>query len=116
MAFYGMLPRLRFYYKTALCKSQEFYQKKSKDQENIKKMCEICHMTFCPSACPNGEDLSAERCPACEMPLYEGEGIKAPDGSIYCKDCISEMDIYDILQICEIKDAVSLLKILENIK
>ena len=75
-------------------------------------MCEICQKVFCPSTCPNGEGDFTEICPQCGSALFEGEGIKAPDGCTYCKDCISEMDIYDILQICEIPDAVSLIEAL----
>lgn len=77
-------------------------------------MCEICQMAFCPSGCPEREPSPVRRCPRCEMPLYSGEGVKAPDGVIYCKDCISEMDLSEVLQICEISDAVSLLGILRK--
>ena len=77
-------------------------------------MCEICQMTFCPSRCPNGERGYDRVCPRCELPLYEGEGVTAPDGVTYCKECISEMDMDEILQICEINDAVSLIKALNE--
>ena len=77
-------------------------------------MCEICHMILCPPGCPNGEDTSLERCPRCGMPLFEGEGTKAPDGATYCEDCISEMDILEILNICEIPNAAALLEILNE--
>ena len=77
-------------------------------------MCEICQMLFCPSSCPNGESESSVRCYRCDTPIYSDEGVKAPDGGRYCKDCISEMDIDEILQICEIRDAVSLVGILNE--
>lgn len=110
----GMLPQDCFYYKAYLSKSQEKYQKKSIRSGEKSKMCELCLKTFCPSGCPNREYETTRECPTCGIPLYSDEGIEAPDGGIYCKDCISEMDIDEILQICEIKDAVSLVGILTD--
>ena len=71
-------------------------------------------MTFCPSGCPESVDKVSARCPRCEMPLYVGEGVTAPDGKLYCDDCISEMDIDEILQICEISDTASLIGIVKK--
>ena len=77
-------------------------------------MCELCLKTFCPTGCPNREWAEREKCPVCGSYFYSDEGIEAPDGERYCKECISEMDIDEILQICEIKDNISLIGIVRD--
>ena len=77
-------------------------------------MCELCLKTFCPSGCPNREWGEHKKCPICGNYIYIDEGIRAPDGEIYCKDCISEMDIDEILQICEIKNSIELIGLIRD--
>lgn len=63
-------------------------------------MCSICHMTHCPSACPNApeEPVFAE-CENCGEKIYDGDGYYKVGDCYYCIDCVSketaEVDYYE---------------------
>ena len=63
-------------------------------------MCDICQKIFCPSACPDAPRVTTDRCADCGAPVSVGDSLSAPNGKLYCYDCISEMDITEVLQIC----------------
>ncbi len=63
-------------------------------------MCDICQKIFCPSACPDHLPENGPRCSDCGSLVFSGDGLSMPNGKLYCNDCISEMDITEVLQIC----------------
>ena len=72
-------------------------------------MCDICQKLFCPSACPDYLPKDEPRCSDCGSPVFYGDCLSMPNGKNYCNDCISEMDITEVLQICGVSTTRELL-------
>lgn len=59
-------------------------------------MCAVCHMTICPSGCPNSGDERAVYTCKCGDPIVENENYYEFDGVYYHEDCFYENAV-DIL-------------------
>ena len=75
-------------------------------------MCEECYMTFCPESCPGYESESRPigRCEKCGCYIYSGDGHVAARGTLYCEECIEELDTDGILLICGFSAVFELLR------
>lgn len=54
-------------------------------------MCEICHRSICPSACPNApEPPVCGRCEECGGDIREGDEYYKIGEHIFCESCVKD--------------------------
>jgi len=73
-------------------------------------MCSECGMLFCPPACPGYDEPKLPRCSVCDAEIYPDEAFGLEDKFI-CSYCLDNMELFDVLRICEIKDVKKLLTV-----
>ena len=63
-------------------------------------MCQICHMSRCPSGCPNAPDPpTIFTCKHCNEPITPGEEYLEVDGDYYhLEDCASDAALSLLLE------------------
>lgn len=69
-------------------------------------------MIYCPVGCPGGDSPNYPHCAECNGEIYPEEALETPDGKLYCSYCLDNMELSDILRICEISDVRMLLNLL----
>ena len=74
-------------------------------------MCSECGKLFCPSGCPGNDASELPRCSECGAEVYPDEAFRVPDGEYICSYCLDNMELFDVLRICEIKDVKTLLAV-----
>lgn len=63
-------------------------------------MCQICHMSKCPSGCPNAPDPpSVTTCAICGGPIVPGDEYARIDGLDYCEYCIDDMSNSELVEL-----------------
>ena len=61
-------------------------------------MCSVCHMTVCPSGCPNApEPKPIHTCARCKDDIYDGDAYADLGGEIYCESCIDDMPYCELI-------------------
>lgn len=61
-------------------------------------MCSICHMSRCPSGCPNAPDPPAvTTCVRCGEPITPGNEYARIGGLDYCESCIDDMPLCQLI-------------------
>lgn len=62
-------------------------------------MCGVCHMTPCPSGCPNApEPEPLDTCSVCGDGIYEGDVYCDGEYGSICASCIEEIGAYELLE------------------
>lgn len=61
-------------------------------------MCEVCHMTRCPSGCPNApEPRRVDTCHQCGEAIIPEDEYAVIDGVAYCESCIDNMPYCELI-------------------
>ena len=71
-------------------------------------MCAICMRYPCDSRCPNAEEPEPLcHCKYCKEGIYEGDEYAEIDGDYYHEDCLSDVAVKLLLEMCDtrIKEA-----------
>ena len=63
-------------------------------------MCDICGKTYCPTGCPGRAEAYALRCVWCGRVLGREERIYEGSGNPYCRECVEEADLDQLVRIC----------------
>lgn len=67
-------------------------------------MCEYCHCFPHLPGCPNEEEqMSCAVCEGCGERLPVGAKIVDINGSIYCEDCVDDLNAWDVLEMFGVK-------------
>ena len=74
-------------------------------------MCSECGMLFCPPRCPGYDAPELPRCSECSTEVYPDETFRTVDGRFICSYCLDNMELFDVLRICEIDDVKTLLTV-----
>ena len=73
-------------------------------------MCNECDFYVCPDGCPGAVADKSEECAICGRMIRDGEKY-AEDGEngVVCEHCANQMEIDDVLRICEVSSVMELL-------
>ncbi|MBQ8388167.1 MAG: hypothetical protein IJX46_04520 [Clostridia bacterium] len=75
-------------------------------------MCNECHFTYCPEACPGYDGNGGRplgRCALCGSYIYADDKHTEGNGELYCADCLEELDTSTLLYICNMASIYELL-------
>ena len=67
-------------------------------------MCSDCGRIFCPRGCPGEEEAEMPRCSVCGGEVYADEAFNDGGDNIFCKYCLDNAEVSDILRIYGISD------------
>ena len=73
-------------------------------------MCSECDFYVCPDGCPNAVADKNDECELCGSLIENGdEYAEDGEGGIVCEHCANQMEIDDVLRICEVASVMELL-------
>ena len=73
-------------------------------------MCWECSLAVCATPCPlraGGADVNV--CEICGEPIA-GDGAYSSNGQLVCEDCLPELTVSDLLNLCDLADVGELLE------
>lgn len=75
-------------------------------------MCNICNAIYGHlDSCPENETENRVVCLWCENKLKNGDiAVTFPNNQTYCKSCIEEFDLSDLLAVMNVRDCFELLE------
>ena len=73
-------------------------------------MCSECHFYRCPDSCPGVVGDKSDECRSCGSAVRCGEEYVEDGGEIVCENCANEMELDEILRICEVSSVTELLR------
>lgn len=64
-------------------------------------MCDGCRLVVCDPRCPLYSAQPRRVCEHCGLPIWEGEEYCELDDGIYCKDCLENMSMKNLLKLLD---------------